>query len=261
MEMEPSCQPERRPDELLDAGSPTGTLLWTPLQYACAVGNITLATTLIQQGSNNVVHHVGQTKGGYTALHIAAKFGSTQLVQLLLTNGASVNSVDAIHGFTALHLAAALGHLQVVSLLLNAHAAQIPSKAGTLPIECARAGGHSDIVALLAPHTIPSTTKAFLVVFPAEATPLHAWLSAIGLNEYTDKFVAAGFDDLAFISEHGLTMNDLIAIGVAKRGHQVKLKRLYRIDEFVEDGDETESDNEDESSEEDEEDESDATAD
>ncbi|KAF0722739.1 hypothetical protein Ae201684_018217 [Aphanomyces euteiches] len=254
MEMELSFQPERRPDELLDAGSPTGTLLWTPLQYACAVGNITLATTLIQQGSNNVVHHVGQTKGGYTALHIAAKFGSTQLVQLLLTNGASVDSVDAIHGFTALHLAAALGHLQVVSLLLNAHAAQIPSKAGTLPIECARVGGHSDIVALLAPYTVPSTTKA-------EATPLHAWLSAIGLNEYTDKFVAAGFDDLAFISEHGLTMNDLIAIGVTKRGHQVKLKRLYRIDEFVEDGDETESDNEEESSEEDEDDENDATAD
>ncbi|KAF2356382.1 Ankyrin repeat-containing domain [Trinorchestia longiramus] len=55
---------------------------------------------------------------GMTGLHWAADRGHTEVVDLLLTNGAEVNARDD-SGQTPLHYAASCGHVAVVSLLLQ----------------------------------------------------------------------------------------------------------------------------------------------
>ncbi|KAF0695772.1 Aste57867_13423 [Aphanomyces stellatus] len=236
--------------DLLDAGSPTGTLLWTPLQYACALGEKYAVEDLLRE-SNNAVHDIGSTKSKYTALHVAVQFDAKEIVAMLLAHGAHVDAVD-VHGFTPLHLAAALGLADMVSLLLHANAKQLPSKAGTFAWECAHAAGHAAIVLLLMPSAAAATADA------SKTSDVAAWLHGIDLGHYADNFAAGGFDDLKFINDHGLTTEDLLAIGVAKRGHQIKLKRLYRIDAFLprdedasDDEDGTESADDDDESDED----------
>ncbi|RQM13564.1 hypothetical protein B5M09_008408 [Aphanomyces astaci] len=98
-------------------------------------------------------------------------------------------------------------------------------QAGTLPIECAHATGFDEITALLGPST-PSTS-------PPSDSGVRDWLASIGLGQYAHAFVQAGFDDVNFLHENGLTTEDVVALGVVKRGHQLKLKRLYQIDRFI----------------------------
>src|SRR5450432_3009226 len=54
---------------------------------------------------------------GWTPLMIAAKNGSTELVQLLLTSGADPNRENST-GATALYLAVKRGHIDIVELLV-----------------------------------------------------------------------------------------------------------------------------------------------
>jgi ankyrin repeat protein len=61
------------------------------------------------------------TFSGRTALHIAAEQGRTDIVSMLLGNGASPDVQDQ-DGATALYLAAGEGHDQIVQLLLDAGA-------------------------------------------------------------------------------------------------------------------------------------------
>ena len=56
-----------------------------------------------------------------TALHKAARKGQTQLVELLLKNGANTHNVNR-NGETPLHLGAIMGHQLVVNSLLEAGA-------------------------------------------------------------------------------------------------------------------------------------------
>ena len=57
-------------------------------------------------------------KAGKTALHLAAKSGHLEIIQLLLERGADINTRDR-KGKTALHLAAKSGHLDITKLLLE----------------------------------------------------------------------------------------------------------------------------------------------
>ncbi|RHY74813.1 hypothetical protein DYB34_010727 [Aphanomyces astaci] len=112
-------------DDLLDAGSPTGTLRWTPLQYASAAGDIAVVTTLLEKDNNL----------------------------------------------------------------------------------CAHAAGFDEIAALLGPST-PSTS-------PPSDSGVRDWLASIGLGQYAHAFVQAGFDDVNFLHENGLTTEDVVALGVS----------------------------------------------
>ncbi|KDO21843.1 hypothetical protein SPRG_12344 [Saprolegnia parasitica CBS 223.65] len=217
----------------LDAGSPTGSLVWTALMYAAAIGDVGLVEAQLtsdkNNNNNNIVHDTGSTKQGYSALHVAVKFDQIEVAQRLLAHGANIDAVDE-HGVTCLHVAATLGNMRMVQLLLEANAKQLPSAVGTLPHECASAQGHAAIAALLAPTDVQGSTQPG--VEPND-NQVHMWLRAIGLEMYISLFDAAGYDDLGFIKDHGLSMEDLAAIGISKRGHLAKLSGLYQLDDVL----------------------------
>ena len=56
-----------------------------------------------------------------TDLHMAAKNGHSETVELLIDNGANVN-VKTTFGYTPLHLAAKNGHPQTVQALIDKRA-------------------------------------------------------------------------------------------------------------------------------------------
>ncbi|EQC37996.1 hypothetical protein SDRG_04426 [Saprolegnia diclina VS20] len=218
----------------LDAGSPTGSLVWTALMYAAAIGDIGLVEAQLtsatsNNNNNSIVYDTGSTKQRYSALHVAVKFDQIEVAQRLLAHGATIDAVDE-HGRTCLHLAATLGNMRMVQLLVQANAKQLPSAAGTLPHECAIAQGHLAIAALLVPASVKESTRPG--VEPND-NQVHAWLRAVGLEMYISLFDTAGYDDLGFIKDHGLSMEDLTAIGVSKRGHLAKLSGLYQLDDIL----------------------------
>ena len=86
---------------------------------------------------------------GATALHKAASGGYNDIVQLLLTKGASIEAVDKDND-TPLHLAARSGHTSTVKLLLSKGASiEVTSYYNHTPLHFAANYGHTSIVELL----------------------------------------------------------------------------------------------------------------
>lgn len=90
------------------------------LHRACISGNLTQVRRLIEQGHPiNVRDHAG-----WLPLHEAANHGFTEIVEILLENGALINDKGGskCDGFTPLHDACGNGLLSVVEVLLDRNA-------------------------------------------------------------------------------------------------------------------------------------------
>ncbi|MGB7934757.1 MAG: ankyrin repeat domain-containing protein [Gammaproteobacteria bacterium] len=87
---------------------------------------------------------------GYMPLHLAAAKGNSEVVQLLLMNGAEVDAVANGSGCTPLHYAASLGHVELCELLVR-YGADTDAQTARLetPLHLAIARGHAGVVALL----------------------------------------------------------------------------------------------------------------
>jgi ankyrin repeat protein len=104
-------------------------------------------------GKPNFFHHPEDNKN---ALHVAAEGGYTDIVELLLANGALVDAVAITSKATALNLAAQNGHTRVCRLLLS-RGADVNHKNGygNTPLHSAVRNGSADCVdALLAAGAI-----------------------------------------------------------------------------------------------------------
>ena len=90
----------------------------------------------------------------YTLLHVAAAFNRTDLINLLLKHGASID-VRSIDGSTALMVASEQGQLAAVHLLLKQSASVdlVSARDGISSLISAARNGHASVVAVLLKHS------------------------------------------------------------------------------------------------------------
>jgi serine/threonine-protein phosphatase 6 regulatory ankyrin repeat subunit B len=120
-------------------------------------------------------------EGDETALHGAAAFGHTEVLQLLLERGAAVDQTDDDQFQTALMTAAGNGHLGAVEVLLE-HGADCNAAddyGETVLVRAAGSGNAQLVLALLAAGADPSQ--------PGELSRLpHEEAEHLGFSEVAD---------------------------------------------------------------------------
>jgi ankyrin repeat protein len=116
------------------AGAPVGILPW---RSATDIERLEIAQLLLGAGAD-VNAYPNSAKFGQTALQAAVRYEKITLVQVFLSYGADVNALAAqAYSHTALKRAAYLGNLEIIDLLLTWGASDILAA-----IECALEQGH-----------------------------------------------------------------------------------------------------------------------
>jgi ankyrin repeat protein len=118
-----------------------------PLALASFFGHPAVAEVLLVQGAR--VDTAASNAMKVTALHAAAANRHTVICAMLLQHGADVNARQH-GGFTPLHAAAANGQEELVRLLLELGADRsLKSEAGHTPRDLATEKGHPEVAKLL----------------------------------------------------------------------------------------------------------------
>ncbi|XP_057329968.1 uncharacterized protein LOC130670570 [Microplitis mediator] len=132
--------------ELIDKSN---SLVGGSLKYAVRVGDIKLAELRIRQGAN--VN--GSERKGSSPLHMAAWYGHPKIIELLINNGARLDSVlngPTKNGYTPLHLACLNNKIKCVKVLLKYGASVTPKCADVHhPIHIAVFKNYVEVAALL----------------------------------------------------------------------------------------------------------------
>jgi len=120
---------------------------FTPLGLACYFGQFEVARYLVLKGAN--VNLPSNNGFNVFPIHSAAAGGYTDILRMLIENGAVVN-VKQQAGATPLHSAAQNGNLEMLILLLE-HGADVNSRmeGGKLPADLAREKGFDEIAEIL----------------------------------------------------------------------------------------------------------------
>jgi ankyrin repeat protein len=116
----------------------------SPLHFAASIGNVHVASLLLQQYPASAVMH---NKKGKIPLHYAAREGRIDMVHFLLHHVPVSASVMTHKLKLPIHFAAGDGHVEVVRALLKANpmGASTPSKKGKVALHFAARWGHLDI--------------------------------------------------------------------------------------------------------------------
>jgi ankyrin repeat protein len=110
----------------------------TPLHYACALGKTEIVKVLIENGAdiNKVVEWAFSDYKGFTPLHFTCRRGDTGTLKVLIIKNADINKTDA-NGFTPLFHACRRDHTEVVKILLE-HGAEPDKKSFESTMESVR---------------------------------------------------------------------------------------------------------------------------
>jgi ankyrin repeat protein len=116
------------------------------LYSAAAYDRVEIVHLLLRRGANPNI----TTDDQQTPLQLAAYFGSTEVVEMLIAAGADVNTAETANGHTALVAAARNGHTEVIRMLLDAGADRsVRIKDGRVAYQVARQYGHLEAANLL----------------------------------------------------------------------------------------------------------------
>ncbi|CAE8716254.1 unnamed protein product [Polarella glacialis] len=173
---------------ILGVGAQGTTEEWPPLLRAAQNGDLAEVSRLLHDDAD---HHAVNARGE-TALHQAAVFGHSDVVEELLAWHANVSTAaggPGGGGALALHLAAQAGHLKVARALLGHGQAAVAARddKGEQPLHRAAEAGHAAMAHLLLREgALPDVVSA------AKVSPLH--LSARGHPELVHLLLAARAD-------------------------------------------------------------------
>ncbi len=100
---------------------------------------------LSEMGDINAVNREGNT-----LLHIVSLYGHTEVVKVLINEGANINAVTVEKGFNALHIASQSGHTEVVKVLIDEGAdINAVDQEGWNALHMALTQGHTEVVKVL----------------------------------------------------------------------------------------------------------------
>lgn len=158
---------------------------WTPLMYACFLGNVDIAKVLIRYGSSVSSWSFTQK----TPMNLVARNGCLDVLKLLLEHGADINEMD-MEGWTPVLHAAQNGHVKMVKFLLE-NGANITQKSHNgHHTAFLRALEHYDVNLLEVMLKYPVDANDFLAVSE------HVFIKAMGLP-YCREFLETNLDDLS----------------------------------------------------------------
>ncbi|KAK2714306.1 hypothetical protein QYM36_008760 [Artemia franciscana] len=116
-----------------------------PLHFAAIGGHTEIINLLIAHGAT--VDAI--TTDGSTPLYLTVEYGHEEATEVLISNKANIN-IQNIEGMTPLHVAAADGYANVVEILLrNGAKINIKDIERRTPLELAVANGHLEVVKIL----------------------------------------------------------------------------------------------------------------
>lgn len=124
----------------------------------------------------------------------------------------------------------ARGVIRTIDVLLSAGAdAYAEGPGGATAYDVAKMAGFSDACALLKKYS--QSGKASTIKRKA----LGLWLESLGCEEFLGRLLRAGYDDLRFLAEQGLTEADLDCIGVPreKLGLRRKMLVMHGVEQFL----------------------------
>ncbi|CAM9982540.1 unnamed protein product [Scytosiphon promiscuus] len=117
------------------------------LHVAAQQGSERRAAALLSNGSIDINQTLGQHD--FTPLMVAAQYGHSRVVRLLLRKGASISVADT-RGYTVLHVSAQSGRLAVTKMLLGAGSdLHAKSTQGATPLHIASDEGHAEVMQAL----------------------------------------------------------------------------------------------------------------
>lgn len=120
---------------------------WTALHLAAHFGSLGVMRTLLANGADH--RAVSRNSNGNQPLQAATAGRQREAVAMLLQVGAEVDARSE-GGFTALHLAAANGDAEIVRALLDAGAhVDVEAKGGRTPMDFAVESDREEVVSLL----------------------------------------------------------------------------------------------------------------
>ncbi len=176
----------------------------TAVHYAARVGSSEVLKELIAAGAD-----VSKANNaGYTPLDIAAENGHVEVINALCKYGADVNQAgtsDRYAGCTPLYIAAGLGHVEVINALC-AHGADV-NKAdgiGFTPMHIAAQYGQAEVINALCSHGAATT-----VALNGES-PLTALLEFTNTIQYTTVILYNNCTRHAQLADDASSLNELL---------------------------------------------------
>uniref|UniRef100_A0A8C9YFG8 Ankyrin repeat and SOCS box containing 15b n=1 Tax=Sander lucioperca TaxID=283035 RepID=A0A8C9YFG8_SANLU len=165
---------------------------WTATHEAAKVGCPAIMMLLLQHGAKVTARGVH----GVTPLGIAAEYGNTEALEILIQHGNTLKKKYCVASYTVLYDASGSGNLDCVELLLRHEAdPNIASYACLLPIHRAAYEGHILVLRML----ISITTKRAISL--SGQNPIHSAADG-GQVKCLELLIRKGYDVNALLKTH-----------------------------------------------------------